>query len=179
MNDPKVYLDENNIRMSMNVRNSFVRLADGLLAEGKRDSAIAVLDRCNELVPNEKIPYNYFNLLMAESYYKAASSNLGNMNRDSMAVEVNVFPAASKKGNDVVRKMAANCEEELRYYFTLEPRFRATIQEDLQRSFYIMRELSNIAGHYGEKALSDEVAKRLNFLVTTFQPELASPQLKK
>ena len=29
MNDPKVYLDENNVRMSMNVRNSFVRLADG------------------------------------------------------------------------------------------------------------------------------------------------------
>jgi len=179
MNDPKVYLDENNIRMSMNVRNSFVRLADGLLAEGKRDSAIAVLDRCNELVPNEKVTYNYFNLLMVESYYKAAQSNMGNLNTDSMAVEVNVFPAAVKKGNDVVRIMANNCEEELKYYFTLEPRFRATIQEDLQRSFYIMRELSNIAGHYGEKALSDEVAKRLNDLISVYQPELASPELKK
>ena len=179
MNDPKVYLDENNVRMSMNVRNSFVRLADGLLAEGKRDSAIAVLDRCNELVPNEKVPYNYFNLLMAESYYKAASSNMGNLNRDSMAVEVNVLPSASKKGNDVVRSMAKNCEEELKYYFTLKPKFRASIQEDLQRSFYIMRELSNITAHYGEKALSDEIAKQLNDIVKVYQPELASPELKK
>jgi len=125
------------------------------------------------------VTYNYFNLLMVESYYKAAQSNMGNLNTDSMAVEVNVFPAAVKKGNDVVRIMANNCEEELKYYFTLEPRFRATIQEDLQRSFYIMRELSNIAGHYGEKALSDEVAKRLNDLISVYQPELASPELKK
>jgi len=179
MNDPKVYLDENNIRMSMNVRNSFVRLADGLIAEGKRDSAIAVLDRCNELVPNEKVPYNYFNLLMAKSYYRAAHNNMNNMALDSSTVEVNIFPAAIQKANEVVRIMAINCEEDLNYYFKLEPRFRATIQEDLQRSFYIMQELSNIAGFYGEEALSKEVAKRLNDIVSVYQPELANPDLKK
>ena len=179
MNDPRVYLDENNIRMSMNVRNSFVRLADGLIAEGKRDSAIAVLDRCNELVPNQKVTYNYFNLLMAESYYKAARNNMMNRGLDSTSVEVNIFPAAVKKGNEVVNIMANNCEEELKYYFSLEPRFRATIQEDLQRSFYIMRELSNITSHYGEKALSDNIAKRLNDLVKVYQPELAEPEVKK
>ncbi|MEI6680175.1 MAG: DUF2723 domain-containing protein [Mariniphaga sp.] len=178
MNDPKVYLDENNIRMSMNVRNSFVRLADGLLEQGKRDSAIAVLDRCNELVPNSKVTYNYFNLLMVESYYKA-SRNLKKLFVDSLAREVNVYPAASKKANEVVKIMANNCEEELKYYFTLKPKFRASIQDELQRSFYIMRELSNVAGHYGEKALSDEVAKRLNDLLTVYQPDLAGQGLKK
>ena len=101
------------------------------------------------------------------------------MNRDSLSIEVNVFPAATKKANEVIRVMANNCEEELKYYFSLEPQFRATIQEDLQRSFYIMQELSNIAGHYGEKALSDDVAKRLNDLVTIYQPELAHPKLKR
>ncbi|MEI6139593.1 MAG: DUF2723 domain-containing protein [Mariniphaga sp.] len=179
MNDPKVYLDENNIRMSMNVRNSFVRLADGLIAEGKRDSAIAVLDRCNELVPNEKVTYNYFNLLMAESYYKAARNNMINRGLDSLSVEVNIFPAAVKKGNEVINIMANNCEEELKYYFTLSPKFRATIQEDLQRSFYIMRELSNISGHYGEKDLSANISKRLNDLLKVYQPELAEPEVKK
>ena len=179
MNDPKVYLDENNVRMSMNVRNSFVRLADGLLEQGKRDSAIAVLDRCNELVPNEKVTYNYFNLLMVESYYKAAHSTMKNSPNAALSPEVNTSPAATKKGNDVVRIMARNCEEELKYYFTLEPRFRASVQEELQRSFYIMRELSNLAEHYGEKSLSEEVAKRLNDLLVVYQPDLAGEGLKK
>ena len=179
MNDPKVYLDENNVRMSMNVRNSFVRLADGLLEQGRRDSAIAVLDRCNELVPNEKVTYNYFNLLMVESYYRAGHNLLKNATTDSLSLEVNTFPSATKKGNEVVKIMAKNCEEELKYYFTLEPRFRASVQDELQRSFYIMRELSNIASHYGEKSLSDDVAKRLNDLLSVYQPELAGQGLKK
>ena len=179
MNDPKVYLDENNMRMSMNVRNSFVRLADGLLDQGKRDSAIAVLDRCNELVPNEKVPYNFFNLLMAESYYRAASSNLRNMNRDSLSVEVNVHPAATKKANEVIRIMANNYEENLKYYFSLEPKFQATIQEDLQRDFSILSELSKIAKQYGEKAVSDDITKRLNDLLSVYQPELSHQKTKK
>ena len=179
MNDPKVYLDENNIRMCMNVRNSFVRLADGLLDEGKRDSAITVLDRCNELVPDSKVTYNYFNLLMVESYYRAAHNLSKNGSSDSLSLMVNTFPAAAQKGNEVAKIMARNCEEELKYYFTLEPRFRASVQDELQRSFYIMRELSNVAGHYGEKAVSDEIAKRLNNLLTIYQPELAGQGLKK
>jgi len=179
MNDPRVYLDENNMRMAMNVRNSFVRLADGLLDQGKRDSAISVLDRCNELVPNQKIEYNFFNLLMANSYYRAAGSNMNNMNRDSLSVEMNTFPSATKKANEVVKIMAKSSEEKLKYYFSLEPKFRASIQEDLQREFAIMQELSRIAGQYGEKALSNEVSQRLSDIVKVYQPELLTPEKKK
>ena len=179
MNDPKVYLDENNMRMAMNVRNSFVRLADGLLDQGKRDSAIAVLDRCIELVPNGKIEFNYYNLLMANSYYRAASNKVKNMKRDSLSVEVNIYPAATKKADEIVKVMAENCEEKLKYFFSLEPKFRASIQEDLQRDFYIMQELSRISGLYGEKALSDNVAKRLTDIVKVYQPELLTPKKKK
>ena len=179
MNDPKVYLDENNIRMSMNVRNSFVRLADGLLDQGKRDSAIAVLDRCNELVPNSKVTYNYFNLLMVESYYRAGHNLVKNTTLDSLSLEVNTFPAATKKANEVAKVMARNCEEELKYYFTLEPRFRALVQDELQRSFYIMQQLSNLTEHYGEKELSEDISKRLNNLLSVYQPELAGKRLRK
>jgi hypothetical protein len=176
MNDPKVYLDENNIRMLMNVRNTFVRLADGLVAEGRRDSAVTVLDRCNELVPNVKVPYNYFNMLMVESYYKASGKSLISRSKDSvMVVGTNINPAYVNKANDVIRVMAKNCEEELIYYFTLKPNFRSTVQEDLQRSFYIMKSLADIANQYGEKVVAGEVAKKLNDLLSVYQPELAEP----
>ena len=75
--------------------------------------------------------------------------------------------------------MARNCEEELKYYFTLEPRFRASVQDELQRSFYIMQELSNLSEHYGEKALSEDIGRRLNNLLTIYQPELAGKRLRK
>lgn len=179
MNDPKVYLDENNQRMLMNVRNSFVRLAEGLIAEGKRDSAVVVLDRCNELVPDSKIPYNYFNMLMVESYYKASGKSLVNKSKDStLLVEANVKPAYVSKANEVIKVMSKNCEEELIYYFSLKPKFRATIQEDLQRSFYIMRSLGDIANQYGEKDLGNGITKRLNDLLTVYQPELVEPSSK-
>jgi hypothetical protein len=178
MNDPKVYLDENNMRMSMNVRNNFVRLADALITEGKSDSAVAVLDRCNELVPNEKVPYNYFNLLMAESYYKAARGKMQIMGTDSLSREVNLNPAFVKKANDVIRIMADNCEKELIYFFSLEPKFRELVGEDLQRSFYIMRELGDLANKYGEKEIGDDITKRLNNLLSIVQPEVVNPPSK-
>ena len=48
MKDERVYLDENNTRMTTNFRINFTRLAEELLIEGKRDSAIKVLDKCIE-----------------------------------------------------------------------------------------------------------------------------------
>jgi len=179
MNDPKVYLDENNIRMLMNVRNTFVRLADGLLVEGRKDSAVTVLDRCNELVPNEKVEYNYFNMLMVESYYKAAGKILVNKTKDSVSVlESNLKPAYVTKANDVIKVMAKNEEEKLIYFFSLRPTFRASIGEELQRSFYIMKSLSDIANQYGEKEVAGSVAKRLNDLLTVYQPEMVEPAKK-
>jgi hypothetical protein len=40
INNPKVYLDENNMRMLSNIRQGFAKLAEALINEGKRDSAI-------------------------------------------------------------------------------------------------------------------------------------------
>jgi hypothetical protein len=180
MNDPKVYLDETNIRMLMNVRNTFLRLADGLIAEGKKDSAVTVLDRCNELMPNVKVPYNIFNMFMVESYYKASGKVLINHSKDSVSVTgTNINSAYVNKGNEVIKVMAKNCEEQLIYYFNLKPDFRATVAEELQGSFYIMKNLSDIANEWGEKEIGNDVAKRLNRLLTLYQPEMFGPASKR
>jgi len=171
MNDPKVYLDENNIRMSANVRNNFVRLADQLIVEGKTDSAVAVLDRCNELVPNKKVPYNYFNLLMAEAHYKAAQFDMKRMGKERTSMEVNTLPAAVKKGNEVVRQMMDNNEREIVYYMSLEPRLRESVGEDMQRAFYLLQELGVITEQFGEKELSTEINAKLSRLISVIQPE--------
>ncbi len=171
MNDPKVYLDENNIRMSMNIRNNFVRLADQLIVEGRTDSAVAVLDKCNELVPNKKVPYNYFNLLMAEAYYKAAQYDMHRMGKELTSMEVNTMPASMKKGNEVVRQMVDNNEREILYYMSLDPKFRDSVSEEMQRAFYLMQELGVITEQFGEKDLSKEINAKLSKMISVIQPE--------
>ena len=162
----------------MNIRNNFVRLADQLVLEGRTDSAVAVLDRCNELVPNKKVPYNYFNLLMAEAYYKAAQYDMHRMGKERTSMEVNVLPAAIKKGNEVVRQMIDNNEREILYYLSLEPKFRDSVSEDLQRAFYLLQELGSITEQYGEKELAKEINVKLSKMISVIQPERGSPMPK-
>src|SRR5690606_15321193 len=73
MNDPSVYIDENNARMMTNIRNSFNRLATGLVNEGKQDSAVAVIDRCFELIPQDIVPFEFFSLGLIENYFRAGA----------------------------------------------------------------------------------------------------------
>lgn len=143
MNDPNVYLDENNTRMAMNVRNNFVRLADALIAKGRKDSAITVLNKCEEIVPNSKVEYNYFNLLMAEDYFKAG---------------------ANDNAKNVLNIMLSNYDDELNYFFSLQPKFQKTIQDDIQRPLFIIREMAKTADKYGEK----DLAKTLSDKFTTY-----------
>ncbi|NOR75446.1 MAG: DUF2723 domain-containing protein, partial [Draconibacterium sp.] len=121
MNDPDVYLDENNTRMMTNIRNSFNRLAGGLLGEGKNEMAIEVIDRCFELIPIDLISPEYFATELAASYYKAG---------------------ANEKGKALLEQILEIYNDELGYYFSLDLKFVQTksINEEIQRNlFYIQR----------------------------------------
>lgn len=68
MNDPNVYLDETNLRMSYNFRSTFLRVADKLRMEGQNDKALAVLDKLETLLPDAIVPYDYFNVMVGNLY---------------------------------------------------------------------------------------------------------------
>jgi len=121
MNEPDVYIDENNARMMTNIRNTFNRLASALIEENKNDSAVAVIDRCVELIPNNVVPYEYYAVLLAENYIKAG---------------------AKDKGINMVESAYANFDNELSYYFSLDARYLATagVSDEIQRNmFYLQR----------------------------------------
>ena len=68
--DPKVYLDENNLRMCRTHRAMFSILAKALYDEGKMEKAEKVLDYSLKVIPMTTVPCNYNNAEMAELYYK-------------------------------------------------------------------------------------------------------------
>ncbi len=73
-----IYLDETNIRMTMNFRNNFSRLAEQLIVENKHQQAKSVLNRCMELMPKEKVPLNYFIHPIVKSYYDIQEDVIAN-----------------------------------------------------------------------------------------------------
>ncbi len=138
MNDPKVYIDENNARMMTNIRNSFNRLADALIEEGKKDSAIAVIDRCFELIPGSIVPYEYFALELAESYYQAG---------------------ANEKGKQILDEIFTTFDDELDYFFNMGPRFSnsAAVNEEIQRNLFYMQRMERTARNFEETELHEKI----------------------
>jgi len=141
MDDPNVYIDENNRRMMMNIRNNFDRLAGGLIAEGKKDSAVNVLDRCEKLIPPTVVPYNYFSQKIAGDYYAAG---------------------AKDKGSAMVIDMYECYKKELDYYFSLDSRDMMSVNSDIERSLYLMREMGTLTKRYGDKDLYKEIDNAFN-----------------
>jgi hypothetical protein len=73
MNDPSVFLNDNEIRMMQNYRNSFIKLAlHYLYDQGNKPKVIETLDKMQERLPREVIPIDYRILFdVGNIYYEA------------------------------------------------------------------------------------------------------------
>jgi len=142
MNDPDIYIDENNVRMMTNIRNSFNRLAAALIQEGKKDSAIQVIDRCFELVPNDIVSYEFFALDLANSYFKAG---------------------ANEKGKEIIESAFDTHNDELNYYLSLDSKFVQTrsVNEEIQRTLFYLQKIERTARENGETEISDKVNRAM------------------
>lgn len=69
-NNPKVYLDENNLRMCRTFRMMFAQLISALVDEGKKEKALIALDKCMEVLPGSTVPRGGESLTFADFYYE-------------------------------------------------------------------------------------------------------------
>jgi len=150
MNEPDIYIDENNGRMMTNIRNSFDRLAAGLISENKMDSAIVVLDRCQELVPANLISYEYFGLELGENYLRAG---------------------AKDKAIDLFETAYADYDDELGYYFSLKPELLASadVSEEIQRNLFYLQKMERAMRSVGETELADKYGNALQTYFNQFR----------
>lgn len=136
MMDKKVYMDETNMRMTMNFRNNFARLAESLIREGKKDKALKALDKCMEVMPKEAVPYNFFMLPLVDMYYKLDKTD---------------------KANAIVKELADIYNKELTYYFSLDHQRAQTIDDEKQRDLYVMQRLVYITKQNKQDKLNKEI----------------------
>jgi len=151
INNPDVYLDENNIRMTMNLRNNFARLAFSLLNEGKKDSCVTVLDKCLELMPHEIVPYNYFMVRIVEAYYRAGEFD---------------------KANAIAQTLADYTQENLNYYFTLDADLLAEVDYEFRKDMAIFQELIRYTRLYDQTDLNKDLETRFDQMLQIYSPAL-------
>ncbi len=138
MQDPNVYLDETNRRMTLNFRNNFSRLADALIKSGKIDKAELVLDKCLEIMPNDAVPYNYFNLPIVENYYKIGKT---------------------EKAREVMNVLIDNYFDELQYYQSMDAKTLSSMQRDNNIANQIVGNLYSISNQYNDTETATKIAE--------------------
>ncbi len=127
-NNPKVYLDENHIRMATSVRNNLGRLASALVDEGKNDKALEILNLTMDQLPPSRIPHNYFSIFLAEAYYKLGSN---------------------ASGDKILQELASDNLKELKFYSSRGSANYYT--EEMNRNMAIYMEIAKMADKYNRK----------------------------
>lgn len=106
--DPNTYMDENAMRMGKTFRHMFLRLADGLIAEGKKDSAIAVLDKCMEELPTYNVYADYSNVRISNMYLGLGEIEKGKALRDEITTTCKQYRDWFNKLSENQKKSASN-----------------------------------------------------------------------
>jgi hypothetical protein len=164
--NPNIYLDENIMRMTVNVRGNFGRLAESLLAKGENEKAVQVLDYSLKMMPTDRVPLNVFAYQYPEIYYRAG---------------------AKEKGKKVMEELLEQSRDFLRYYQTvyryLLEQARSSgdlpyLQQLQQGSFtenrnvreplYIFQEMMRTAKQYEEADYSSKLEKEFEQIRMSF-----------
>ncbi|TSA37622.1 MAG: DUF2723 domain-containing protein [Porphyromonadaceae bacterium] len=145
INDKSVFIDSNTFRTTLilRLRQRFADLADALIAEGKPDSARAVVDRVTELLPSENFPNDVLTAGLAEMYYKIG---------------------ATDKGNTLLRGYLKDIDQDLRYIISVEKKFGAMMSDDAQRNVTLLGEIRRMAETYNQVGLVQEINKLIEQL---------------
>ncbi len=157
INHPDVYLDHYHRRSIsvLRLRHKFHRLASALIEEGKNDSAIKVLDKCMELLPNEKVPYDFHILNIIEDYYA-----LGKI----------------EKANEIVKEFTNITGEEANYYIRVRKEYPKSLQREIQTSYHFLRKMESLTNQYNQKELNTLVRDELEELAMSIGMRGPQPQ---
>jgi len=117
----------------MNIRNIFHRLAAQLMIENKNDKAIEVLDRCIEVIPDDKIPYDYGVLAIIEDYYKLEEF---------------------EKGNEIATQLLENYSQQVTYFNHFKGKQANLIERDIQIALFVVQNIYSISFQYQQTEIS-------------------------
>jgi len=125
--DPKVYLDENVLRMCRTHRAMFVQLIQALYTEGKNDKAEKAADYCQKMIPMSTVQANYHNVDIADIYYRIGKP---------------------KKAFPIIQEVARICLENLEWTYSLKPKEYQSASMLVNTNLYTLQQILTILGQF-------------------------------
>jgi tetratricopeptide (TPR) repeat protein len=145
----EVYLDENVLRMVTNLRSNFARLSTDLIARGRMDSALQVLDKAQEVLPEKNVPVAINSIAIGKNYFEAG---------------------APEKGKELLQKCYNVYSDQLRYYTGLDESKRQYFNEDISNGLYVMNSIATITRNQADSALSVQAQETFNKYLMFYTP---------
>jgi len=135
-----IYLNDDNQRNIMNIRNSIARLAAELIKNGENEKAEEVIDLCVNGIPEKFVPYygpySFIMLRYISLYYRLN---------------------AVDKAQNILRKIVYYCHENILYYVSLSNENRKLYYKEQEQAYLTIQELLRYAKLNKDQEMVDEV----------------------
>lgn len=158
-----IYMDENNRRMTTNLRLQFSNLAEQLIKEGKDNKAFNVLDKLIEVTPEKNVPYDRVMLPIVEALYdlsKSDSTDVATLNGSPMS-QADCLKA-QELAEQVGDRLFTLFEEDADYFLSLDGKYFDQVTDDLSILYQVNQRLQQVANFYHpESAKAKEWEERL------------------
>jgi hypothetical protein len=152
----RLYVNRSYMPSLQTMKFAMMRIGNELVAEGKKDKAIALTDKFFEVFPKMNFPYDQFSAYMADIYGQSGATD----------------KAAAR-----MRDIAADTEQTFRFIQSQDPYFEKAYQQDYQMAVGTVQTLIGSATRMKDQALADELKKQFEPYLPTQGPGL--PGLKR
>jgi Protein O-mannosyl-transferase TMEM260-like len=134
---PNIYFDENSRRALMTMRRAFSTTGNALALDGKKDSALQVL--------------NYGYKMMTPSSFPYGMVSAGNMHDITSLQYAYAYYLAgdTAKGDIIADEVISDCQQQIEYYTSLPDNYAGMFQRDLQTAQGIIKELQDMKANLG------------------------------
>ncbi len=147
MDKEELYMDENNLRLTTNIRLQMANLADELINENKDEMAHDILDKTFEAMPEHNVPLTRVVMPLIEGYARVGDT---------------------EKAKEYCNRLFELNEEEILYYSSLDPRFMKKLDEELQIGMYVAQRIQYVARQYDMEDLNADYAVRVKALQAAY-----------
>ena len=125
------------MRMAVNLQSNIGRLAEQLVAEGKKDEAIKVMDECFKNLPASEVPYTVYTIPFVNTYYKAG---------------------APDKAHKVADELLRGAQRDAKVYFQLpSEEIKGIYNRDMQEFLYTMQSLDGFAKENADSVYAKKI----------------------